>query len=470
MKRIKERPIINLEQYGKVPPQAVDVEEAILGAFMLEADAYLMNPVNPEMFYKDQHRKICEVIQKMSKGQKKIDLLTVCRQIKDDGILEEIGGPLYIAQLTNQVSTVAHLSHHILILKDKYLRREMIRMSSELQSGAYDENIDLSEIIESAQEIFMKLLGDEMESVKSFTEISESISETIQSNATAKITHTGITTGFKKFDQFAHGMQPGDLVVIAGESSHGKTMLATNIVTHAAKQGYPCDVHSLEMSGVQLVSRIISIESGISAKDMLFQRLGPESITHINSHISKMAGLPIYFDDKSTASVQKICASIRKMVLKFGVKLVMVDYLQLVSGDASAGREEEIGQNARIFKNIAKELNIVVILLSQFSNSESHVPNTGRLRGSGQIKEAADLVILVWIPEINNIMWVKREDGTEESMKGKAGIIVGKGRNTGTMDFTVNCDRNINRMWDIESEFFEPINRIESVKREDDPF
>ena len=170
MRQNKERPIINIEQYGKVPPQAVEVEEAILGAFMLESDAYLMNPINPEMFYKDQHRKICEVIQKMSKAQKKIDLLTVCRQIKDDGILEEIGGPLYIAQLTNQVSTVAHLQHHVLILKDKYLRREMIRMSVELQNGAFNENIDLSEIIESAQGIFMKLLSDEVENIQSFSQ------------------------------------------------------------------------------------------------------------------------------------------------------------------------------------------------------------------------------------------------------------------------------------------------------------
>lgn len=466
MRQPKERQIINLEMYGKIPPQATDVEEAVLGSFMIESDAYLMNPILPEVFYKEEHRKICTAIQSMAKDQKQIDLLTVTRKLKDEGILDEVGGPLYITQLTSQIATAAHLPHHVLILKDKYLRREMIRMSAELQTGAFDESIDLEEIIESAQSIFMKLLGDEMESVRSFTEIAEDVSQTMQHNSTGKI-QTGIMTGYRKFDQFTHGFQPGDLVVIAGESSHGKTMLATNIINHAAKNNYPCDVHSLEMTSKQLVSRIVSIESGIPAKDMLFQRLAPEAIIHINSHISQMAGLPIYFDDKSTASVQKICASIRKMVLKYGVKLAVVDYLQLVSGDQKQGREEELGQNARIFKNLAKELNIVMIVLSQFSNSESHVPNIGRLRGSGQIKEAADFVIMVWIPEKEGIMWVKREDGTEENMAGKAGIIVGKGRNTGTMDFTVNCQKEINRMWDIENTIKPAFNRVE---KEDDPF
>jgi replicative DNA helicase len=459
MRQQKERVIINLESTGKIPPQAVDVEEAILGSFMLESDAYLMNPVNPEMFYKHEHQMICTVIQSMCRELKKVDLLTVTRRLKDSGQLDEVGGTLFIAQLTSKVASVAHLQHHILILKDKYLRREMIRMSAELQSGAFDESIDLEEIIESAQSIFMKLLSDEVNNIRSFTEIAEEVSKTMQHNSTEKI-ETGIMTGFRKFDQFTHGMQPGDLVVIAGESSHGKTMLATNIINHAAQNGYPCDVHSLEMTAKQLVGRIISIESGIPAKDMLFQRLDPVSIVHIDNHISQMAGLPIYFDDNSSASVQKICASVRKMVLKYGVKVVMVDYLQLVSGDQKQGREEELGQNARIFKNLAKELNIVVILLSQFSNSESHVPHTGRLRGSGQIKEAADFVIMVWIPEKEGILWVKREDGTEENMAGKAGIIVGKGRNTGTMDFSVNCQKDINKMWDIESTIT-PTNRIE---------
>lgn len=460
MKQTKIRPLINLESSGKVPPQAIDIEQAILGSFMLEADAYLTNPVNPEMFYKYEHQKICEVIQQMTKESKRVDLLTVTRKLKDNGLLDEIGGPMYIIQLTNQIATVAHLQHHILILKDKYLRREMIRMSAELQSGAFDESVDLSEIIESAQGIFMKLLSDESENIKTFTQISDEISETIHKNSVSRITHTGILTGFRKFDEFAHGLQPGDLVIIAGESSHGKTMLATNIIAHAAKNGYPCDVHSLEMSSIQLVSRIISIDTGISAKDMLFQRMAVESITHINSHISKLSGLPIYFDDKSTASAPKICASIRKMVLKYGVKVAMIDYLQLVSGDTSQGREEEIGQNARMFKNLAKELNIVIILLSQFSNSESHIPSIGRLRGSGQIKEAADFVILVWIPEKEGIIFVKKEDGSEENMKGKAGIIIGKGRNTGTLDFSVNCSRDINKMWDTE------INDPGQIKRE----
>ena len=449
-------------QYGKVPPQCSEVEEAILGSFMLESEAYLLNPVNPEIFYKEEHQKICATIQEMSKAGKKIDLLTVTSKLREKDILEFVGGPLFITQLTSRVASVAHLDHHILILKDKYLRREMIRMSTQLQAEAYDENIDLAEIIESAQEIFMKLLSDETENIKTFSEVAVEISDTMAQNTKDQTETTGILTGYKKFDEFAYGFQPGDLVVIAGESSHGKTMLATNIVNYAAKCNYPVDFHSLEMSTKQLVARILSIESGISAKDMLFRKMYKEMIVQVESKITKLDGLPIYFDDKSSQSAVKISASIRKMVLKFGVKIAVVDYLQLVDGDKSGTDEKEIGQNARMFKNLAKELNIVIILLSQFSNSESHVPHAGRLRGSGQIKEAADFVILVWIPEKEGILTVKREDGTEDDMRGKAGIIVAKGRNVGTMSFNVECYKDINKMCDIET--FEEKNRLITPK------
>jgi|ERR1035437_795450 replicative DNA helicase len=435
-------------QYGKVPPQCSEVEEAILGSFMLESESYLLNPVNPEIFYKEEHQKICAIIQEMSKAGKKIDLLTVTSKLREKELLDFVGGPLFITQLTSRVASVAHLDHHILILRDKYLRREMIRMSSQLQSEAYDENIDLADIIESAQEIFMKLLSDETENVKTFSEVAIEISDTMAQNTQDQKESTGILIGYKKFDEFTYGVQPGDLVIIAGESSHGKTMLLTNILNFIAKSGYPVNIHSLEMSSKQLVARILSIESGIPAKDMLFQKLYKEQIVQIENHITKLDGLPIYFDDKSTASAIKICASIRKMVLKFGVKVAAIDYLQLVTGDNGAGREEEIGQNARMFKNLAKELNIVVFLLSQFSNSESHVPNIGRLRGSGQIKEAADFVIMVWIPEKEGILFVKREDNTEDDMRGKAGVIVGKGRNTGTLNFNIECYKDINKMCD----------------------
>lgn len=452
MRQAKERQIINLESTGKVPPQAVEVEQAVLGSFMLESDAYLLHPISPDVFYKSEHQKICTVIQEMAREQKQIDLLTVSRKLHEKELLHEIGGTLYITELTSRVASVSHLSSHILILKDKYLRREMIRMSAELQNEAFDESVDLNDIVESAQAIFLKLMGDETESIKSFTEISRDVESVMIQNSTSKIKSVGIPSGFKKFDDFAHGMQPGDLVIIAGETSHGKTMTAINIVKNAALLGYACDFHSLEMSSKQLVSRIIAIESGISSKDILFQRMTIEGVQHVSNNIYKLDGLPVYFDDRSTASVYKICASVRRMVLKYGVQLVVVDYLQLVTGDSKQGREEEVGQNARILKNLAKELNIVVIALSQLSRSENHIPTLNRLRASGQIEEAADTAILVWIPEKEGITYVKQENGEEENMTGKAGLIVAKGRNTGTMNFSVNCDRNIGRMWDVESQ------------------
>ena len=438
----------NTDTLGKIPPQAVEVEMAILGSFILEPESYLLNPVSPELFYLDKNSRICEIIRDMSRNGQTIDLLTVTQKLKEKNILESIGGPMYVTELCGGVASAAHLSHHILILRDKHLRRELIRMALELGAGSYDENTDLQDVVESAQAIFMKLLGDEEGSIKSFDDISTNIADKMAENSTDNIDSTGIPTGFKKFDEFAYGFQPSDLVVIGGESSHGKTTLAINIAKNAAKQGYPIAFYSMEMTSMQIIARVLAIESGISSKKILFQKLFRDELMHVENNISKLAGLPIYIDDKSTSSINKICASIRKMVLKYEVKEVVIDYLQLVSGDRSQGREEEVGQNARIFKNLAKELNIVIIALSQLSRAEDHIPTMKRLRSSGQIGEAADVVMLVWIPEVEGIMYIKKSDGTEVNMIGKSDIIIGKGRNVGTMNFTVNCNREINKMWD----------------------
>lgn len=460
MKKQDNKP--KIDTLGKVPPQAIDVEMAILGTFILEPDSYSMNPISPELFYKDSHIKICEVIREMSKQGRAVDLLTVTQRLRETAILEEVGGPMYVTELCSMIVGGAHLSRHILILRDKHMRRELIRMSHELVNGSFDENTDLQDVVESAQSIFMKLLGDDDASIKSFDDVSIEIVDKMAENANDNIDSTGIPTGFKKFDEFAYGFQPSDLVIIGGESSHGKTTLAINIAKNAAKQGYPVAFYSMEMTSMQLISRVLAIESGISSKKILFQKLYREELMHVENNITKLSGLPIYIDDKSTSSVNKICASIRKMVLKYEVKEVVIDYLQLVSGDKSQGREEEVGQNARIFKNLAKELNIVIIALSQLSRAEDHIPSMKRLRSSGQIGEAADVVMLVWIPEVEGIIFLKKGDGSEINMIGKADIIIGKGRNVGTMNFTVNCNREINKMWDEYDSSIYQENIIES--------
>ncbi|MCL4483778.1 MAG: AAA family ATPase [Bacteroidetes bacterium] len=444
---MKLRQQIQLYDFGgKVFPQATEVEQAVIGTFMLESDCYLNNPINPEYFYKEEHKKICETIQEMTRQSRKIDLLTVTMRLKEKGLLEEIGGPLYITQCTSMVASAFHISQHILIIKEKYFRREMIRMSHELMSSSFDESTELQESIESAQSIFMKILSDEENYVRSFDQVALDISVKMDENFKNE-SNTGLLTGLRKLDEFSYGLQLSDLVLIAAETSHGKTTLAINISAYAAKNNHPTAYYSLEMNSMQLCARILAAETGISSKRILYQKIFSEELTQVDSGITRLQGIPMYFDDKCSSNISKMCASIRKMVLKYGIEEVVIDYLQLITGDKSQGQEAEVGQHDRILKNLAKELNIVVVLLSQLRRADDHVPTMNRLRASGQIEEASDTVILLWIPEIEGITYLKKGDGREVDMSGKADIIVAKGRNIGTMNFTVNCNREINKMW-----------------------
>lgn len=439
------REIINSYSWDKIPPQATDVEKSVIGSFMLEADTYLMNPVSPEIFYKEEHKIICEAIQEMTRGGKLIDLITVTNYLRNKGKLDEVGGAFFITECTSCVSSANHVTDHIQIIKEKYFRREMIRMSHDLINGSYDESTSTQDVIESAQSIFTKVLSDEDNSVKCFDDIAYEICDIMAENLENK-TNRGVLTGLKKFDEFSYGFQPSDLVLIAGETSHGKTTLAINIATNTALNGIPLAFYSLEMSAQQLTARIIASQTGIPSKKILYQKMFREELLHVESGISRIKGMPLYFDDKCSSSISKICASIRKMVIKYKIKEVFIDYLQLVNGDKSQGREEEVGQNARMLKNLAKELNIVIITLSQLRRSDDHVPTINRLRASGQIEEAADTVMLIWIPEIEGIEFLKKGDGKEVDMKGKADIIIAKGRNIGNTNFTVLCDREINKI------------------------
>lgn len=444
----------SIETVGKPPPQAVDVEKIVLGNYIQQPGSYSLNPFAPEKFYLDQHQKICTIISEMSKTHQKIDLVTVCQKLKEKNLLDEIGGMSFVSDIFFQSTGSHHMEYYLLLLEEKYLRRELIRLSIEMQQSAYDEAQDLEVAIQEAQAIFMRLLNFDESMVKNFTEESVKIMDTMHHNASDEVVATGIPIGIQKLDEFTFGMQPTDLVLIAGESSHGKTTLALHAVINAAKQGYSIAVYSLEMTSSQLTGRILGIESGISSKKILFTKLAREEIIHVENHVQKLSGLPIYFDEKSNNNIQSICTSIRRMVLKYGIRLVVVDYLQLVNGDKSQGREEEVGQNARMFKNIAKELNIVVIVLSQLANNESHVPSVSRLRASGQIKEAADSIYLIWIPEIENIYTI--EDAKSKVITqtaGKAEIIIGKGRNTGTAKTFVKLEKEICRISNLHESF-----------------
>jgi len=435
-------------QLGKIPPQAVDVEEAVLGALMLERDAFINNPVIPEWFYKEEHRKIVSVISELVSESIPIDLLQVTMKLKNKNLLDEVGGPLMIMRLTDKVASAAHIGFHIQIIKEKFARREMIRVASELMQKSYDESIDIDDIFSHAQnELSAVMSFDSEDSSKTYADATDEVIESI----TSKV-EPGIKTGLYKFDKFSGGAQISDLIIIAAESSQGKTSLALSIIRNMSNGSVPVAVYSLEMTSKQLVIRMTAQETGINSKNLLYNRISNDERQYVIPELKKRKNLPVYFDESSNNNVNKICTSLRKLKIKRNIQVALVDYIQDMEGSET---EAGIGEIGRKLKNIAKELDICVIALSQLANDKANpAPTVARLRGSGQLREKADVIMLVYRPEYYGKSYI----GFFENypVENTAEITIAKGRNIGVGKFMLNFNKSTTNFYDYhEAEKFD---------------
>lgn len=425
--------------FGKIPPQATELEKAVLGALMLERDAYysINEFLNVDSFYLECNQIIFSTIESLIQAGKPIDLLMVTQALKAAGNLDKLGGPMYITELTANVATAAHIEHHARIIAQAATARQLIRICSQRMTQAYDESIDIDETLSALQNDLIGLFDTGKNSEFTISDAIVEISKRIDLNQ-RNTGLSGIGTGLYKLDQFTGGLQKSDLVIIAGESSQGKTSLALTMLKNAIlKFGAKAAVYSLEMSKSQLVARIIAQETNISAKKILNQFLSKAEINQIAETAKRLKSLPVYFDESSSSTIDQICSSIRKLKIKHEINLVVVDYLQLVSsGMKNRTEESQLADIARRLKNIAKELNISVIALSQLSRGDRSAPkpSANRLRGSGQILEAADIVLTVWRPDTYNIYeFDEPHNGIQTA--GLAEIKIDKGRNIGTGSF-----------------------------------
>lgn len=428
-------------QYGKIPPQCIELEEAVIGAMMLERDAFVNNPVKPEWFYKEEHQIIIKAITELVEASIPIDLLQVTKKLKDKNELDMMGGPLYITQLTSRVVTARHIEFHIRIIQQEFMRRELIRISSETMTSCYDETLDVDDLFSGLN---LKLstvlsLGDDQSSPYSYA------SEELVSSLNSTVT-TGIKTGFQKYDKFSGGFQSSDLVLIAGETSQGKTSLAITAIKNCAKKNVPCAVFSLEMTKRQLVARIVSQETGINSKRIMYNDLSNFERQTVLSYLRSHNEWPIYFDETSVNDVDKICTSIRKLKIKYGIKLALVDYIQDMKGsDTEAG----IGEIGRKLKNLAKELDITIIAISQLARDRGNPePSLSRLRGSGQLEEKADVVLLVYRPEYYGRTY--NEPYEDISTDCTALIKIAKGRNIGVGSFILGFNKETTLFYDYD--------------------
>ena len=444
-------------QGGKLPPQAVDLEEAVLGALMLEKEAVntAIDILQPKSFYKETHQKIFSVIQDLFQGSEPVDILTVTQELKKRGELDLVGGPYYITQLTNRVASAANIEFHARIISQKYIQRELIRISSEIITDAYDETTDVFSLLDKAEASLFSVAEGNIR--KSYQSMSDLIRESIDQIEKAKNQESGVIgvpSGFTSLDRVTSGWQPSDLVIIAARPAMGKTSYVLSLARNAAVDfGMPVAFFSLEMSSVQLVTRLVSAESEISSEKLRSGNLRADEIQQIHTKIDGLAEAPIFIDDTAGLSVFELRAKARRLKAQHDIQLLIIDYLQLMSGsgDTKGNREQEISMISRSLKSIAKELSIPVLALSQLSRAVEtrggdKIPQLSDLRESGSIEQDADMVQFIHRAEYYGL--TEDEDGN--STQGMATIIIAKHRNGSVEDVKLKFVNQLAKFQDFE--------------------
>ncbi len=433
-------PPIQNNELGKIPPQATDLEEAVLGALMLEREAVndVIDILKPDSFYRESHKKIYSAIQELFQDSEPIDILTVTAKLRKRGELELIGGAYYISFLTNRVASSANIQFHARIISQKHILRELIRISSTTIREAYEESTDVFDLLDKAEsDLFTVAQGNIR---KEFSAMSDVIKLSIESiEAARKNTDgvSGVPTGFAALDRVTSGWQKSDMVVIAARPGMGKTAFVLSMARNMAVDfQIPVAVFSLEMASVQLVNRLISAETGIKGEKLRRGNLEDHEFTQLHTRIKKLATAPIYIDDTPSLSVFELRAKARRMKSKHDIQCIIIDYLQLMTaGTENRGnREQEISMISRTIKTIAKELNIPILALSQLSRAVEtrggdKRPMLSDLRESGAIEQDADIVSFIYRPEYYDI--TQDEDGN--STTGVGQVIIAKHRN-GALD------------------------------------
>ena len=431
--------------FGKIPPQAKELEEAVLGAIMLEKGAFdtVVEILKPECFYADANQQIYRAMQSLANKGLPIDLLTVVEELKIKEELELVGGPYYVSKLTNSVVSSANIEAHSRIVLQKFIQRELIRISGEIIGDAYEDSTDVFDLLDDAESKLYEITNNHLR--KNFDDINTVLVKTIERiedmrNRDEDI--TGVPSGFPSLDKLTYGWQPTDLIILAARPSVGKTAFALNLARTAAlnaKKPCPVAFFSLEMSAGQLVQRILSAESEIWLEKISRGKLEEHEMKQLyKKGIERLSNAPIYIDDSAALNIFELRAKCRRLKNKHNVGLIIIDYLQLMSGggdNKNGNREQEISKISRDLKGLAKELQVPIIALSQLSREVekrkegAKIPQLSDLRESGAIEQDADMVMFLYRPDYYEIG--TNENG--ESTKGETYVKIAKHRN-GSLD------------------------------------
>lgn len=427
---------------AKIQPQDKEIEDAVLGALMLERDAYAIvcDLLRPESFYDPGNQKIYAAINKLGVMQQPIDMLTVTQQLRADGALDDVGGPVRISELTSNVASAAHIEYHARIVAQKFLARRLISFCSEIEKKSFDESYDIDDLLQEAEGKLFEISQGNLKKV--FTQIDPVINsamEQIEAAGKRESGLSGLQTGFHNLDKLTSGWQNSDLIIIAARPAMGKTAFVLSMAKNmAVDYNTPVAIFSLEMSNLQLVNRLISNVCEIEGEKIKSGRLSRQEWEQLNSRVRSLFSAPLYVDDSPSLSILELRTKARRLVKEHGVKIIIIDYLQLMNatGMKFGSREQEVSMISRSLKQLAKELNIPVIALSQLSrkveerNDGNKRPQLSDLRESGAIEQDADIVCFIHRPEYYTR---STTDAENRDIRGMAEFIVAKHR-SGSVD------------------------------------
>ncbi len=443
--------IINMEvAAGRVPPQNIEAETSLLGALLIEKDAIIKiaDIVTADDFYVDRHGLIFAAMMDLYEQRQPIDVVSLSGKLRDAGELDRIGGAAFVTELTAAVPTAAHVVHYAGIVSHKATLRRLIAAASAISQNGYDEQTPLDQLLDRAEqtifEVSQKNLKQNFIPVK--TILADSFERLGELHANSGKLR-GIPTGFKDLDATLAGLQNSDLIILAARPSMGKTTLVMNLAHHvAAKEGVPVGFFSLEVSKEQLIDQLLAIESGVDSWKLRTGALEDADFPRINEAMAELSEAPLYIDDSAVTNVMEMRTKARRLQAEHGLGLIIIDYLQLISGGAKSfeGRQQEVSEISRGLKGLAREINVPVIACSQLSrNVESRtppVPVLSDLRDSGSIEQDADVVAFIYRP------WYYNKEEDEHVTE----LLIRKHRNGPIRDIELYFQADQRRFTDLE--------------------
>ncbi|MDP4281647.1 MAG: replicative DNA helicase [Bacteroidota bacterium] len=459
-RRAKKNDVNDWEfEHGKVPPQAIDLEEAVLGAMMLEKDklAAVIDLLRPEVFYKREHQLIYSAIQRLFAQVQPVDILTVNKELQQSGDLEAVGGPYYVTMLTNRVASSANIEFHARILLQKYIQRELIRISSEIIHDAFEDTTDVFDLLDKAESNLFSVSETSLrKNVRDMQSLVKEAIEEISKGGKDEGQLRGVGSGFTELDRITAGWQRSDLIILASRPGMGKTAFALTMARNIAVDfKKPVAVFSLEMSAVQLVTRLISAETEIASDKLKRGNLEDYEWEQLNTRITSLLDAPIYIDDTPALTIFELRAKSRRLKQQHKIEIIVLDYLQLMQGtsEQKGNREQEISSISRSLKSLAKELDIPIIALSQLSREvEKRLvkkPILSDLRESGSIEQDADMVLFIYRPEYYKV----DDESYGASTEGIAEIGIAKNRNGAVKDIKLKFISKFAKFTDLEVDY-----------------